>query len=160
MELGLRRVNRRLRAAIVVASDTFAEVVGLNFSRGIAEVIARELPVDFIEVVGHQDYGADNARTWGGFHNHLNCTEQEIEIRRDLGGVSGFIKCKRCTIWTVGDILVIGQSPLGGKAGLISEVDEVVGRSKARVGWTGSWAQNYPSVSLGFKRRGIAFTCH
>lgn len=48
-----------LRTSIVVARNTFAEVVGLDEAMTLIEIVARKFPVELIPIVTHKHYARD-----------------------------------------------------------------------------------------------------
>lgn len=57
LALGIRDIW--LSATIVVASDTFAEVIGLNKAFVLAKVVAGPLPIEFVLVIAHENGTCD-----------------------------------------------------------------------------------------------------
>lgn len=60
MKLRLWRVDGWIGSTVIIADDAFAKVIGLNFASAGVEIIPRELPIDFVLIVGYQDGAADN----------------------------------------------------------------------------------------------------
>ena len=71
--------------AVVGGGLTLAEVVALH----LLVVGAEPLEVDFVEVVGLHDHGADDADARRGLHHHLDVPEHEVPVGREGGRVAG-----------------------------------------------------------------------
>jgi hypothetical protein len=135
MELSGGRVNSWLRAAIVIASDTFAEVVRLNLASGRAEVVSGPFPINFVLVVGQQDGATNDTRTRRCLHNNIDTTEEDVEVCPDVGSVIPLLPAEFGTIGAIGDSGIIGKNPTIRKCCLLSEVDEVFVLGKAIHWW-------------------------
>lgn len=59
VKLSLWRIDMLLRTSIVVARNTFTEVVGLHKAVTLIEIIAREFPVELVLIVTHEHYACD-----------------------------------------------------------------------------------------------------
>ena len=51
-------------------------------------VAADDLPVDFVEVIGLQDDGTDDAAALGGAHPYFYLSEEEVEVGLDCGSIA------------------------------------------------------------------------
>lgn len=77
MKLRLRGRDREVLATIVISSDALAVVIVLaEAGGGQVEVVATELPVDFVKVVTNQHGGRDDAHARGDLHDCLYATEE------------------------------------------------------------------------------------
>lgn len=54
MESLCRVTHAGLRSSIVIASDALSEIVGLYVTATESKVVARELPVDLVQIVTHE----------------------------------------------------------------------------------------------------------
>ena len=135
MELSLRVRDSRLRAAVVGACHALAEVVCLNGTGGLSEVVAGELPVDLVEVIGDEDDAGDDALAGGGLGDNVDFAEEEVVGRPDVWGVRGFVEGKLSAVGAVGDVFVGGEGPAWRET---SEGGEIGGEGAGEAGL--SWA--------------------
>ena len=122
MELRLRSCHLGLRPTIIRPRHALAEVIRLHGPLGLREVVPRELPIDFIQVVGDQDDRRNYADAGRGLGDDVDLAEEEVVGGPDVRRVRGLVEGEFGAVGAVGDVLVGGEGPAGGKGGLGSEV--------------------------------------
>lgn len=115
--LGLSRGDGVERAAVVAGGVALAKVVGLNL--GI--LAAEPLPVDLIQIIGLDNYTADDTGSGGSLHEDLGAAEEEIPRRLDSWGIALLVQGELSAISAVGD--VAGGDGPGIVVGALGEVD-------------------------------------
>lgn len=130
MEAGLGRADARRAAAVVGASVSLAEVIGLN----LVAVGAQPLPVNLIKVIGLEDEAGDNANTRSSLDHSLDGTEEEVLGRGDGRRVGLGRNCEYSTqVGVVVESGAIGEGEV--VAGALGEVNGH-GAAKCRVSRT------------------------
>ena len=131
MKLGLGRVHEWLCAAIVISSNPFSKVIGLNLASWASEVVSRPLPVDLILGIRHQDCAADNPGPICCFHDNLDSTKEDIEACPYVWCIAPLIESKFGTISAEIHGGIVGKCPTFGKHRRLCEIDKVVTLCKA-----------------------------
>lgn len=106
----------------------FAEVVGFH----VGGVAAHEFPVDFVEVIGFEHDGRDDALAAGGFHDHFDLAAEDVEVCLHGGGVAALVNCELCTVIALVDGSGCGVPHCRGHDG-VGEVYAVVGDAEGGV---------------------------
>lgn len=149
----LGRVNSRLRATIVVSSNTFSKVVGLHLATGSSKIVSGPFPINFIQVIRHQDCTTDNTNAWCCLHNNFNTTKEEIEICPDIWCFIPLAVCEFSTVGAIFDGCIVGKDPAFWECRLFSEVDRVLVRVKARIWRAGCCSSKSTTKSSKFSRK-------
>ena len=69
-------LDRVVDSARIARRVALAKVVRLD----VAVVTAHEFPVHFVQIVGFQHHGGDDALACRGLHNHFNLAEKDVEV--------------------------------------------------------------------------------
>ena len=112
MESLCRVIHNRLRSSIVIASDAFAKVIGLHAPATESKVVARELPVDLVKIVTHQDRRSYDSHTRCSLHHNVNSSEEEVVARPGVGGIPLLCEAELSTICAVVDSFIIRLDPV------------------------------------------------
>lgn len=99
MEGLLRRLHWIVDRPRVARGVALAEIVRLD----VGVVSAHELPVHFVEVVGLQHHGGDDALACRGLHDDFDLAEEEVEVGLDGGGVEALVYREFGAVVTVVD---------------------------------------------------------
>lgn len=126
VELCLRGGDSGHAAAVVPPGNALAEVIRLHFRLGVAEVVARPLPVNLVVRVGHEYRAADEAGAGGSLHDHVDAPKVDVEVGPDVGGLFALVDGEFGALGAVFDDGVVGEGPAVGEGGLFGEVDRVV----------------------------------
>ena len=119
-----RVADIRLCSSIVIASDTFAKDIGLDFAASLgSEVASTPFPVDFIQAVGHEDSTCDHTSTICCFSDDLDFAEEEIEAGPDIRRVETLSKCEFGTVRAILDNGLVCECPTLGLFGLFREIN-------------------------------------
>lgn len=78
-----------LGSPVVGSSDAVAEVIGRDMAwASQIEVVAREFPINLIEVVGVQDCTGDDACSIVDLHYYFSCPKPHVIVRPDVRSIS------------------------------------------------------------------------
>ncbi len=111
VELVDRVVHIRLCATIPIPSNALAEVVGLDLSSLVAEVVSRPFPINLILDIRHQDRTADHTYAGGCLHDYLDSAEQDVKAGPDVWCFKSLVEGEFSTVGAILDRCVIGKSP-------------------------------------------------
>ena len=120
--------DRVVDGAVEGGGVAFAEVVGFH----VGGVAAHEFPVDFVEVVGFEHDGGDDALAAGGFHDYFDLAAEDVEVGLHGGGVTTFVDCELGAVGALVDGPGCGVPYCCGHDG-VREVYAVVGDAESDV---------------------------
>lgn len=131
VERTLRVVNGLLGASVVISSNPFAEVVGLDETFVLVEVVTRPFPVKFVLVIAHKHTARDQAGPRCSLKLDIYSTEHHVVlgpnigciISLDEGEVSAHIAAKNY-------VGIIREDPVARERSLLPEID-LVGLAEA-----------------------------
>lgn len=119
--------NVEPRTTIIITGDALAEVVVLAFScRGcVAKVVATELEVDLVEIVGHKHSRRDHTRAVGDSGLNADSAKEDKEVSPQLRGIVSFGICELGAQGGKVDGGVVGDGPVARNRSLLCEVNAV-----------------------------------
>lgn len=112
MELTCWIIDRFLSATIIVSGDTFAEVVGLNQTFALIEIVSRPFPIKLILVVTHKHTACHQTSSWCSLYLNIDATKQQIILGPDVWCIVTLIEGELGSFAAVeGNIGIVCQDP-------------------------------------------------
>lgn len=128
MKVRLRRAYCLLSSPIVIARDTFAEVVRLHEASVLSKIVARPFKVNLVFVVTHKDTPSSQTSPWRCLDLHINTTKKEVFIGPNVRCIIALDEGKVGTIRTAErDVGIISQDKIVGQGRLLREITHEVG---------------------------------